>query len=63
MEKEDIEEDRVPTPIESEKIDHGWAMAAHLASMTGYLGNGVGCVLGPLIVWLIKREKMPLVDD
>ena len=38
-------------------------MAAHLAALTGYLGNGVGSIIGPLIVWLIKRETMPLVDD
>jgi uncharacterized Tic20 family protein len=38
-------------------------MAAHLASLTGYLGNGIGGVVGPLIVWLIKRDTMPLVND
>jgi len=38
------------------------AMLAHLSALAGYfipLGN----VIGPLIVWLIKKDEMPFVDD
>ena len=33
-----------------------WAIAAHLSAYTGYL-TAVGFVLGPLVVWLISRER------
>ena len=40
-----------------------WAMACHLIALVGLLGNGIGFVLGPLIVWLLKREDHPFVDE
>jgi uncharacterized Tic20 family protein len=39
-----------------------WATICHLSALVGLLGNGVGFVLGPLIVWLLKREDHPFVD-
>lgn len=36
-------------------------MACHLAAFSGYL-TGVGWILGPLIVWLLKRSELPGVD-
>lgn len=39
----------------------GWEVACHLAGFSGYL-TGVGWILGPLIVWLLKRGEMPSVD-
>jgi uncharacterized Tic20 family protein len=40
-----------------------WAMFCHLAALVGLLGNGIGFVLGPLIVWLVKREEDAFIDD
>lgn len=39
-----------------------WAMICHLSALSGLLGNGIGFLLGPLIVWLIKREDHPFID-
>lgn len=39
----------------------GWEVACHLAGFSGYL-TGVGWILGPLIVWMLKRSEMPGVD-
>jgi hypothetical protein len=39
-----------------------WGMFAHLAAFLGLLGIPAGNVIGPLIVWLIKRDEMPFVD-
>ena len=33
-----------------------WAMLCHLASLAGMVGVPFGNVVGPLIVWLIKRD-------
>src|SRR5690606_12660452 len=45
-----------------------WAMFAHLSALLGGLVTAgwafsIGCFLGPLIIWLMKRETMPFVDD
>ncbi|WP_306673822.1 DUF4870 domain-containing protein [Tahibacter caeni] len=41
-----------------------WAMFAHLSALLGaLLTGGVGVFIGPLVIWLIKKETMPFVDD
>ncbi len=40
-----------------------YAMLAHLTALSGYIGIPFGNILGPLIVWLIKKDEYPLVDD
>ena len=40
-----------------------WAMFCHLMALTGLLANGIGFLLGPLIVWLVKKEDHPFVDE
>jgi uncharacterized Tic20 family protein len=39
-----------------------WAMLCHLSTFAGYFVP-VGNILGPLIVWLVKKDQYPLVDD
>jgi len=45
-----------------------WGMFAHLSALvggfvtTGWAGS-IGCFLGPLIIWLVKKDTMPFVDD
>ncbi|UCD37054.1 MAG: DUF4870 domain-containing protein [Fidelibacterota bacterium] len=40
-----------------------WAMLCHLSALTGLLGNGLGFLIGPLVVWLFKKEDDPFIDD
>nr|WP_246069676.1 DUF4870 domain-containing protein [Luteimonas lumbrici] len=45
-----------------------WAMFAHLSAIVGGLvtagwAGSIGCFLGPLVIWLVKKETMPFVDD
>ena len=45
-----------------------WAMFAHLSALLGGLltagwAFSAGCFLGPLMIWLMKKETMPFVDD
>lgn len=40
-----------------------WAMLCHLSALVGLFGNGLGFIVGPLIVWLIKRSDHPFIDD
>lgn len=39
-----------------------WGMIAHLSSLSGFI-IPFGSVLGPLVVWLIKKDTMPFVAD
>jgi len=39
-----------------------WAMFAHLSALIGFV-IPFGSILGPLIIWQIKKNEYPLVDD
>lgn len=38
-----------------------WGMLAHLSSFAGYF-TGFGFIVGPLIVWLVKKEQSSFID-
>jgi uncharacterized Tic20 family protein len=40
-----------------------WAMGCHLAALTLYVGIPFGNLLGPLLVWLFKKDEYALVDE
>lgn len=45
-----------------------WATFAHLSALLGALltsgwAGSIGFFIGPLIIWLMKREAMPFVND
>ncbi|TFG37500.1 MAG: DUF4870 domain-containing protein, partial [Syntrophobacterales bacterium] len=47
-------------------VDRGaqkWAAICHLSALIGLLGNGIGFFLAPLIVWLVKRQDNPFIDE
>ena len=45
-----------------DKDERLWGMLCHLLSFSGYL-IPFGSVLGPLIIWMIKKDEMPFVND
>ncbi|WLD93024.1 DUF4870 domain-containing protein [Alkalihalobacillus sp. AL-G] len=44
------------------KEEKNWGMFAHLLGFAGYLTFALGFVLGPLVVWLMKRNESKYVD-
>ena len=40
-----------------------WAMIAHFSALAGFLLPVIGCVVGPLVVWLAKREQSAFVAE
>jgi uncharacterized Tic20 family protein len=44
-----------------------WALFAHLSALLGAMLTGIwfgwGCFLGPLVIWLVKKDTMPFVND
>ena len=45
-----------------DKDERMWGMLCHLTAFSGLI-IPFGWILGPLIVWLIKKDEMPFVDD
>lgn len=41
--------------------EKNWALACHLAALAFFIP--FGSILGPLIIWAIKKEEYLLVDD
>lgn len=40
-----------------------WGMLCHLTALAGMVGIPFGHILGPLIIWLIKKNEIPFVDE
>lgn len=67
----DVDETVTPPPPPPEgpsAEERQWAMFAHLSALlgglltTGWLAS-VGCVIGPLIIWQIKKDTLPFASE
>ncbi len=43
------------------KEEQNWAMYCHMSALVGFI-IPLGNVLGPLVIWLMKKDTMPQVD-
>ena len=51
-------------PSKDAKDENMWAMFCHLASFSGYvMPVPLANIIGPMVVWSIKKEDYPLVSD
>lgn len=48
----------VPSPEERQ-----WGLFGHLSALTGLFTGGIGNIVGPLIIWLIKKDTMAFASD
>lgn len=39
-----------------------WALFGHLSAFTAFI-TGIGGIVGPLVVWLIKKDTLPFAAD
>ena len=46
----------------NEKDARTWAMLCHVGAFAGYI-IPFGHIIVPLIIWLIKKDESPFVDD
>lgn len=44
------------------KDERTWGMLAHLSALAGYV-IPLGNIIGPLFVWLVKKDEYPHVND
>ena len=47
----------------NEKDARVWALLCHLGGLGVYIVPTIGHLLAPLIIWLIKKDESPFVDD
>ncbi len=52
-----------PPLDQKEKDSRLWGTLCHLSALAGFVIPFAGCVIGPLVVWLLKREEFPFVED
>ena len=52
-----------PLPDRLQSEARTWAMLTHLIALCGFIGVPFGHLIGPLIIWLVKKDQFPLVDD
>lgn len=52
-------------PIDQKQRDERlWGMFCHLSALSGYnILPGIGFVIGPLILWIIKKQEYSFVDE
>lgn len=53
------------TPLKNEEDKQAriWGMLCHLTALIGMIGIPLGNVLGPLIIWLVKKNTYPFVNE
>ena len=52
-----------PAPVGTPSAEERqWAMFAHLSALAGCI-IPFGSIIGPLVIWQIKKNEMPFVDD
>jgi len=52
-------------PLSPTNIDpkhRTWATFCHLSALLGLIGIPLANILGPFVIWLLKRNEIPLVD-
>ena len=51
------------TANSTQKQERTWATFCHLSALVAFIGIPFGNILGPLVIWLIKKNEMPLVEQ
>ncbi|HET8940928.1 MAG TPA: DUF4870 domain-containing protein [Rudaea sp.] len=63
----DVSHPTPPPPGAPSAEEKQWALFAHLSALLGAIVTGwwfgFGCFIGPLIIWLVKKDTMPFVND
>lgn len=49
-----------PQPQQEERT---WAALCHAAAFATFLLPSFGSIIGPLVVWLVKKDTSPFVND
>ncbi len=50
-------------PVGMTQEERTWGMLCHLSALAMFLLPSLGNIIGPLIIWLIKKDQYPFVDS
>jgi uncharacterized Tic20 family protein len=57
-----VTQPKAPQPAPARSDENMWAMFCHLSTFAGFVFP-FGNIIGPLIIWTIKKDEYPLVMD
>src|SRR6266550_1242562 len=58
-----MDQQSAPSPVTSGSTNvRTWCILAHATALVGFLVPVAGHIVGPLIVWLAKRQDSPEID-
>ena len=68
MNESNMKDAQPAPPATASAQERQWAMFAHLSVLLGGLGTSgwagsIGFFIGPLVIWLVKKDTMPFVAD
>jgi len=62
MAENDSTEEKKDVVNPNQKQERVWGIFCHLSAFLLFVIPPIGGILGPLVIWLIKKGDMPLVD-
>lgn len=45
------------------KDERNWALFLHLSQLLHFTGVPLGGLIAPLVIWIIKKEEMPFINE
>lgn len=48
---------------DAQKDSRMWGALCHISALAGYVGIPFGHIIGPLVVWLIKKAEYAVVEE
>ncbi|MEP6936951.1 MAG: DUF4870 domain-containing protein [Chthoniobacterales bacterium] len=55
-----------PTPLPQQRASSNsrtWCVLCHASALCGFFLPAVGHIIGPLLIWLLKRDELPEIDE
>lgn len=49
-------------PIQPQQEERTWAALCHVAAFATFVLPAFGSIIGPLVVWLVKKDTSPFVN-
>lgn len=49
--------------LPADRSDRTWTVLCHASALLGFFIPAAGHFLGPLVVWLVKRDQSPAVNE